>query len=449
MYMFKKLQRKILLLNMALISVVMLSAFAAVYVTTWQGTRSENLSRLDNQAPSAVSYVFEVTDNPAESIDILNDPESHFSIYDGSSGMMSIRSAMVSTDYALSFSVEIDADGSILSIDSIIDMPQVSYEEAVRKALAGGKEDGTITLENKDWMYRVGYLPVSTTFGPASSSFHGGRQIFFLDVTESKLTLRNLLMTLSTAGIAVLIVFYIISLYFSKRAVKPVIEAWEKQKMFIADASHELKTPLTIISANCDALLESGHETVESQRKWVDYIRDGADRMTRLTVQLLTLAKMDDRTNSITPENVDMSRLVTDGISSMEAIANKRGLTITQDTPPNVFLKSEGEKVSTVINVLLENAVKYADSRIDVMLKKESRRVVFTVSNDGMGIKQEDLPRVFDRFYKGDKSREGSGSYGLGLSIAKTVTQSLSGKISVESEAGGSTLFTVILPDLG
>ena len=444
--MFKKLRRKILLLNMVLISVVMLLAFAVVYITTWQRTRSENLSRLDNQVFSAVSYVIEANGNSVESIDIFFDVESSFSINEGSPGMMSVRSVMVPSDYALSFMVEVDDDGGITSINSIIDMPHESYKEAAQMALVLGKNNGTITLENKNWMYSVGHLTVSAALGQVPGSIRSGRQIVFLDVTESRLTLRNLLITLSAVGIAVLVVFYFISMYFSKRAVSPVIEAWEKQKRFIANASHELKTPLTIISANCDALLENRQETVDSQRKWIDYIQAGADRMTHLTMQLLTLAKMDESSHIASPENVDMSGLVIECIRSMEAMAIKRGLTITHDTLPDVVLRSDGDNITTVIMVLLENAIKYADSRVDVVLKKEKRRVLFAVSNDGEGICEGDLPKVFDRFYRGDKSREGNESYGLGLSIAKTIVESLGGKIEVESAAGEHTSFVVTLP---
>ena len=448
--MFKSLRNKILLLNMTLISVVMLSAFAAVYFTTWQSVQSENLRRLENQSITAVSYSFEVTDNPVESsFEVIVDGsvEPALNTVEGSSGVsFNAMSYHVPSDYSLSFTVEIADDGTMLSINSIIDMPKESYEEAVSMALAQGKDDGIISFVNKSWLYSIGLSPISSVVGLSQSGIQSSRLILFMDVTESKQTLRNLLVTLSVVSVVVLVVFYLISFYFSKRAVKPVIEAWEKQNRFIADASHELKTPLTIINANCDALLESGQETVDSQRKWIGYIQAGADRMASLTRELLALAKMDDANPEITSKDVSMSSLALDALRSMEAMASKRNLTITHSIEPDIVLKSDGEKISTIFAVLLENAVKYSDSFIDVRLEKDKRDICFTVTNDGKGIAKEDLPRVFDRFYRGDKSREGGESYGLGLSIAKSIIEGFGGKIEVESSAGGYTSFAATLP---
>ena len=451
--MFKRLQRRILLLNMALISVVMLAAFAGVYTITWRNVQLENQRVLDSTASAAVSFMFSV-DNPtldASFSDGVSIKAFNFNNGGIEPSGMSIR--QVSVEYALSFSVEIDDFGNVLNVDSIIDMPRESYVSAVERALAQDRGDGTISLDGKVWMYSIGHpmgyierLIDSQVLDIEIMLPQMNRQISFLDVTESRLTLRNLLITLSAVGALVLVVFYFISYYFSKRAVKPIAEAWEKQKRFIADASHELKTPLTIISANCDALLTGGHETVDSQRKWVDHIQAGTDRMARLTGQLLALAKMDENgTEAAAHEAADVSTLAQDAIRSMEIMAGRRGLEITCCIEPGIVIHSDGGKISTVIGVLLENAVKYAGSRIEVILRKEKRRVCFIVKNDGKGISREELPKVFDRFYKGDESRDGDGSYGLGLSIAKAVMESLNGDITAESEEGGDTVFTMLL----
>ena len=443
------------MLNMALISVVMLAAFAGVYSITWSNVQSENQRILDGTASAAMSFMFSVDAPSVESSFADGFSVESYTIDNDrvETNGMSIR--QVSVEYALSFSVEVDDFGNILNVDSIIDMPQDAYESAVERALAQDRREGMISLDGKDWMYRIGYQMGSIELEHLIGSQildmeiilpQRNRQITFLDVTESRVTLRNLLMTLSAVGAVVLVVFFFISHYFSKRAVKPISEAWEKQKRFIADASHELKTPLTIISANCDALLMSGSETVNSQRKWVDHIQAGADRMTRLTGGLLTLAQMEEEeTQTAAFDNVDMSKLVHDAIRSVEVMADGRGLEITRSIEPDIVLHSEGDKISTAIGVLLDNAVKYAGSRIEVILKKERRRLMFIVKNDGRGISREDLPRVFDRFYKGDKSRESDDSYGLGLSIAKAVVESLNGDIKAESEEGGDTVFTLTI----
>ena len=453
--MFIKLRKKILLLNMALISVVMLLAFAAVYTITWRNMQLENRRILGNQEIAAVSFMS--SSHEGSTAVVLHDNgltvsmESYIPDNSFESGFISIR--QVSLDYSLSFSVEIDDNGHIVTIYSIIDMTHESYESAAQRVLAQNRDFGTISLDGRDWMYKIAYqesrdrladYPQVADSLMLSSGIN--RQISFLDITESIMTLRRLMITLSLVGVVVLIVFYFISLFFSGRAVKPIAEAWDKQKHFIADASHELKTPLTIINANCDALLESGRETVDSQRKWIDYILAGTDRMARLTGQLLTLAKMDDKSRAITFDNVDISKLANESIQSMEAMADKRCLNVEQNIEPDVVIKSDGEKIAAIYTALLENAVKYADNSIYVNLCKDRRRVFFSVANDGCSISKEDLPKVFDRFFKCDKSREGNDSYGLGLSITKTIVESLSGDITVVSEVGGNTVFTVVLP---
>ena len=447
-----KLQKQILRLNMILISIVVLLAFAAVYIITWQSIQRENNRILDTQMAN-MTLTFNAGVSHAES------------------NILYVRQAHVSFESANlfnTFSAGIDAYDNVRSIHTMLDIPQEVYTEVIRMALEQGRDEGTITFSGRDWMYRIvsaQHVPVLMRgqFPPQANQqfqffevtesavamtrlqfpLQENRQIQFLDITESSLTLRNLMLTLSVVGFVVLFIFYFISFYFSRRAVAPIIKAWEKQKQFIADASHELKTPLTVITTNCDALLENGHETVNSQHKWIDYIQAGTNRMTNLVSQLLLLAKMDDANLTAVPFNINMSKLVLDSIQQLKPMINNKNLKCTHNIESIIILKGD-ENVSALIMGLLENAVKYADSQIDIKLEKEKRRVNFTVKNDGKGIKKDDLPKIFDRFYRGDESREGNNSYGLGLSIAKTITESLGWKISVDSEEYGDTVFTVM-----
>jgi two-component system sensor histidine kinase CiaH len=139
-------------------------------------------------------------------------------------------------------------------------------------------------------------------------------QIMFLDVTTYNKTLTQLLTTLLSVGSIVLLAVSIISLYFANRVIKPIAEAWERQKQFVADASHELKTPLSIINANCDALLANREETIKSQSKWLDNIKVGTDRMAKLINGLLSLAKMEDMSFELQKEPFSMSDAINDMI---------------------------------------------------------------------------------------------------------------------------------------
>jgi len=272
--------------------------------------------------------------------------------------------------------------------------------------------------------------------------------IVFLDVTAYNKRLFELLTTLLFVGLIMLFVVFIISLYFANRAIKPIAETWEKQKQFVADASHELKTPLSIINANYDALLANQEETIKSQLKWLGYIRIGTDRMTKLINDLLSLAKMDDVNLEIRKIPFNISNAIHDVMLSMEAVVIEKGIKLSHSIEPDIIVKGDSERVKQVVTILFDNAIKYTNEngQIDISLIKSKRQVIYSIKNSGKGIAKQDLPKVFDRFYRADPSRtHESGSYGLGLSIAKTIIDRLGGEIHVKSVEDEFTTFTFTL----
>ena len=224
-------------------------------------------------------------------------------------------------------------------------------------------------------------------------------------------------------------------------------EAWEKQSRFVADASHELKTPLSVINADCGVLYSSKNESVESQLKWVDSITRSADRMTGLVGSLLSLASMED--SQLLPQSslFDLSAEASEAVTEVKAAAFEKGLLINNEIEPDIEIESDREHVRKILDILLDNAVKYTDNSetITVSLTQEKRHVTCTVRNSGDGIPPEDLPHLFDRFYRRDPARSSdNGGYGLGLAIAQAIAKQLDAVLTVDSIEGEYTEFKLV-----
>ena len=228
-------------------------------------------------------------------------------------------------------------------------------------------------------------------------------------------------------------------------AVRPMAKAWDMQRQFVADASHDLKTPLTVILSNSE-LLKQQSEAVDTPE--VDRIEAAGRRMKDLVQKMLTLARMEDDPNRGAWESMDLSDMVMEGALAFEATAFEKGLTIDENVESGLVVKGNRAQVQSVLECLLDNACKYADpgSSVTVSLEKAGKRAKLTVHNTGSYIPPADLPHVFERFYRADKSRTASDSSGLGLAIVQSVVESMGGTVSVESSESAGTAFTVFLP---
>lgn len=437
MEMFKKFRNKVLLLNMAITSAVVLSAFSFIYFITYSNIRTEIEGKLD-QTPG-IQIVMQDGDMGAVFGGEINGV-----------GVVAAESAVVSQDY-LMFSMTVDLEGNIVDKASGISLEPEFFEQAAKTAWANPYSKKEITLGNKQWRYNVTPIisvNISETSGQISRTETDRISIVFLDVTAYNKTLFDLMMTLLLVGSVTLGVIFLVSVYFANRAIKPLSRAWEKQKQFVADASHELKTPLSIINANYDVLVASQDETVGSQMKWLDYMRIGTDRMAKLINDLLTLAKLEDTKPQEPIVTFDLSHTVKTVLSSMEAAMVEKNIALSVSITPNITVKSDPEGLKQVVAILLDNAIKYTDTHgeINVALAPFKRQVVLSVKNSGKGIPAEALPKIFDRFYRADPSRtHENGSYGLGLSIAKAVLDRVGAEIQAQSVEGESATFTVRL----
>lgn len=427
--MFRKLRNRLLLFNLAVTGIVILAAFGTVYWSTFSNIQSDIRTRL-----YAVPDIVFFGDGTTVSVGQVGD-----------SGTLPSGGQIVITASEM-FTLETDSAGEVLAIHSVLNMPDAAYAQAARMALSDKNGSTPIDWQGKKWRSKISPvqdnadLPVQE----AASSLQRLR-ITFLDVTDSYAALSALRNTLLAVGAAVLLLLFAISFLFANRAIRPVIEAWTRQKQFVSDASHELKTPLSIVNANLAVLLENRKETVESQMKWLEYIRIGTDRMTKLIYDLLTLARIDDSSRQPDCQTFDLGRTVADVLSTFEAAIVRKNIALTQSGFPRVIVKENEERIRQVLTILTDNAVKYANEggKIHISLIKTKTQAQFEISNTGKGIRQEDLSKVFDRFYRTDSARTyESGSYGLGLAIAKGIIEQAGGSITVQSKGDQWTVFT-------
>lgn len=274
-----------------------------------------------------------------------------------------------------------------------------------------------------------------------------GIEMAFKDSSMYKKTIRKLIMSAVIVGGISIFLSYIICLYIANKAVKPVEEAYNSQKRFIADASHELKTPLAVVKTNVEILKANKNETVDSQKKWIDYISFQTDRMSKLVSDLLYLAKADNNEVLGVQSKFNISDTIMNQLLSFEAVIYENELTLNCDIQEDIRFLGNKEGINQLVGILLDNAIKhsYKNKEIKVMLKEIKGTIRFVVTNYGEVIPEEDLDKIFERFYRVDKSRSREkGGYGLGLSIAKTIVEREKGTIRAVSR-NNETSFIVEL----
>ena len=280
----------------------------------------------------------------------------------------------------------------------------------------------------------------------------GIERVAFADVSSTS-GWQTLALTLAGVGVVALAIFFVISVFFSRWALRPVKRAWEQQRQFVADASHELKTPLTVILANTSILMSHPERTIASQSQWVESTQAEGERMQGLVADLLLLARLDaeetDIVKSKPKERIDLSNLVEGELLQFESVAFERAIELESDVDEGIAVQGSIERLRRLVTTLLDNACKYAgdNGKVRVELHAQDGGARFIVHNTGSLISAEDLQHVFDRFYRADKARtSGAGGFGLGLSIAKEVAEEHGGTITAKSSDEEGTTFTATLP---
>lgn len=410
--MFTRLRNRFLILNLVLISVMMLLAFSSIYIITYNNVYSDIRMELNR--------ISEFNRKPAHG------PEQQKPGFDNTPP----------PDRSVSFTIYTDSSWNTTLTSSIFGLDEEFYEAAKNAAMAKNTATGNLKLDGTHWVFMI---------KPSAD----GYRLIFLDISPQQGILTNLIYTFLVVAAVMLVFIYLISRFFANKAIKPVKDSFEKQKQFIADASHELKTPLTVINTNVDVLLSNGDSGVSSQSKWLHYIKSEVERMTKLTNDLLYLAQLDYSDVKMIYSDFDFSETVESVILTMEAAIFENDISLEYKVEPGLLIHGNNEQVRQVVMILLDNAVKYSNSKgtVSLFLKRNGNNAALSVINTGEGITEEHIDKIFDRFYRTDKSRgRKSGGYGLGLPIARSIIEQHRGKISAKSIVNESTTFSIELP---
>lgn len=331
------------------------------------------------------------------------------------------------------FSVLLYANGSVSTIDTG-KIASVSTSEAgdYATSLYGkGKTKGFID------QYK--YLSVSTT------NTNGDNMILYVFINCSKELMTIRTYALASIGISIigLLVVFVLVCFFSKTVTKPMAESYEKQKRFITDASHEIKTPLTIIDANTEVL-----EMMEGENEWTVSIRKQIARLTALTEKLVFLSRMDEDSTRLEMQEFNISDAILDTAMPFETVAESKGKTLDISVAPDINYTGSETNIRQMVSLLLDNAIKYSSENGSIRLNfsTNGKLKILSVWNTVDEIETGKLDYLFERFYRIDKSRNSkTGGFGIGLSVVQAIVQAHNGKVSAKSEDGKSIEFTISL----
>ena len=271
------------------------------------------------------------------------------------------------------------------------------------------------------------------------------QKLAFVDMSMEQAMLRRMAVSYLKIVLVTLVLLLAVSVLLSRWAIRPVEKAWQQQRQFLSDASHELKTPLTVILSNAELLEAAPLE--ERPARWADNIHAEARRMRTLVEEMLTLARADQMAPAVIHGEVPLSDLVTDCALAFEPVAFEAGKPLTYEIAEDIAVTGDGDKLRRLVSVLLDNAIKYGAEHapITLTLERAERQARLTVSNSGTPIPAQQLPHLFERFYRADASRGQQSGFGLGLSIAATIAQEHKGALKAESDSA-STRFIYTMP---
>ncbi|HDX9588010.1 TPA: HAMP domain-containing histidine kinase [Bacillus pseudomycoides] len=270
-----------------------------------------------------------------------------------------------------------------------------------------------------------------------------------LNIDPEVTMLQNLLVLIIGGCLTGFIIAFFIGWFLANRSLVPIQNSWEKQTQFAADASHELRTPLSVIQTHLELLFRHPQYTIEQESLTIYKVLQEVKRMNKLVADLLTLAKTDSNQLLIQRKEFVLGELVSTIIHQFEPIAELQNISIIKDVDERLMYKGDKERIHQLLVILMDNAMKYnvENGQIKVTCSKDGSLVTIIVEDTGIGISNEELPHIFDRFYRSDKSRTRSeGGTGLGLSIAKWITEAHNGEIKIQSELHKGTRTTIKLP---
>jgi signal transduction histidine kinase len=423
--MFKELYRKLTIMN-ALILIAFLLIFSYSIVEFSNAAfNSSAKSTLVERKEHIVSMIYRF-----DTLEITLPDETHWSGGNSQSDYSRIDYVIWDEDLKL-------ANLSVLR-ENLMDQTYVYAQQVMTT-----KKDSFTSITLSGVKFRLYSSYVETPNGKGAVV-----QVYQSRLIDDLVT-RQIFLVVMGIGVFSVIILIFISAHMAKKSLEPVRRAYERQKEFIADASHELRTPLTIIKTTAELLGMKEQETIMENSKWLENISSETENMSRLIQNLLTLAQADNNQIPVFMGDVDLSKLVRETGEKFELIARDKDIEFESIISDNVHLTGDKDKLNQLLVILLDNGIKYTPEKgkISISLMHTTDKAIITVKDTGMGISEEDINKIFERFYRVDKARSrDQGGAGLGLSIANWIVREHKGKISVESEPDKGSSFIVELP---
>lgn len=396
--MMKNLRKKFILFAMSAVSVLLVILIGAINVLSWIALDSQSSLILHTIADGEDQQFQMEHRQPRPLAPPMN--------------LDTIRAARF-------FMVKTDDSGNVVEINldqiSSVDMEEaLEYAAQVIEQAEGPVYEGKI--DNYKYMVK---------------QFGGEKLIFFMD-TSSQLQTFVMVFSLSTAiAIICWIAVLIFVVLLSKRVVSPIVAGMEKQRQFITNAGHELKTPLAIIQTNNDAAT-----LIQGETKYSRNIRQQVKRLNGLMTNLLTLAKLDEEVK-FTTEKIDISKVISEALPAYEAAAKEKKIDVSAELTPQCFISAHGDMILQMVSVLLDNAFKYTPEggQVRIAVQKSEKQIIITEENNCERIDEKDPERFFERFYRGDAARtqgDDASGYGIGLSAARAIAETFGGTLTAE-----------------
>ncbi|HWT76104.1 MAG TPA: HAMP domain-containing sensor histidine kinase [Mobilitalea sp.] len=410
--MIKKLQRKFIMITMGSLLLVMLILISAI--------NAINLYQINSSINESLTFL-SVNQGKFPSMDKNKPPKDENQIF----GSHMNEETPFQTRY---FVVEYYSDGTTKQIDTghIAAVTSTVAEEYGDKVINGNKETGYLGI----YKYKIVVQ-------------QNGSMVIFIDCRDKLQTATEFLTISCLVALATLILMFLLLSILSRKAIKPFVENAEKQKLFITDAGHEIKTPLAIISANADVL-----ELMGGENEWITSIRNQTARLDKLVKNLLMLSKMDEESVKLIFKEFDYSETVAKMAGPFIAVAESKNKKFYMNIQPDIKIYGDENSIEQLVSTLVDNAMKYSseEGTIKITLSATKKGKKLEVYNTTQDLDVANLDKLFDRFYRADSSRSReTGGYGIGLSIAKSIVEAHHGRISARSEDGNSICFTVML----
>lgn len=451
--MIKKLKRRFIILAMVSLAVLLSVIVAGMNMINYSKVVSDADTKLEVLEENAGMIMLENIMNPFGNFDeyYFDDDDGRAAFGHRGPGRHSMTRD--EAEEARFFIVSADESGAVLQTytDRIYAVDTDEAAKYAEKVLASGNESGFVG----DFRYSV-------------SESVSGNTVIFLDCGRTLESFRAFLRASILISVLGLLAVFFVILYFAGRIVRPVAESYEKQKRFITDAGHEIKTPLAIIKANIDLMdMELDSEAVDRDelRENLGDIDDQVDRLTGLTNDLVYLSRMEEADNSLVMTEVPLSDIVSETAESFVPLAEEQGKAIGTDIEPMISVQGSTKELEKLLSIIIENAIKYSTPPreiscgededgmpqppvISVVLRKEGRDAVIEVSNDTENeLTNEQLSHVFERFYRMDSSRNSqTGGHGIGLSMANAIVNAHGGHISAHTTTGHNFIVNAAIP---